>query len=421
MLMALLGAAALNSFLGINLLSPLFAGKVTHFLGFPTAKLGVPSKMARRNAGRSPERTATAASALMIGLALVATVSVISESLKATVSEILEEDVISDWLVQGENLGPQPIGFSPTVTAEIAALPEVEEVLAMQYSNEGLRTVTDQKTKRVYSTDLASVPKYFNIGITDVDESLLGNNAVYLHEDEAEKYGVVVGSTLEVEFVDQSRKALNVAGIFTSKSVIDSGWLIDSGVYTSNAKLVPQADDFVGVLVIDGVGEQEAREAIETVIEDYEQIEAQTKEELAEQTQDQINRTLTVINVLLFISVVLAVLGVAITLALSVFERTREIGLTRAVGATRKQIKRTVRVEGILVALFGGVLGVGLGLIFGMACVQIIPDDFVSDLAIPWGNIFRNLLIAGVAGSLAAYFPARRAAKLNVLDAINHE
>ena len=421
MLMALLGAAALNSFLGINLLSPLFAGKVTHVLGFPTAKLGVPSKMARRNAGRSPERTAAAASALMIGLALVSTVSVISESLKATVSEILEEDVIADWWVQGENLGPNPIGFSPTITAEIAALPEVEEVLAMQYSDEGLRTVVDQKVKRVYSADLASIPKYFNIGIAEVDESLFGKNAIYLHEDEAEKYGVAVGSTLQVEFVDQSQKALNVAGIFTSKSVIDSGWLIDSSVYASNAKLVPQADDFVGVLVEDGVSEQDAREAIETVIEDYEQVVARTPEELAEQVRDRVDLALTVVSVLLFISVVLAVLGVAITLALSVFERTREIGLTRAVGATRKQIKRTVRVEGILVALFGGILGVGLGLIFGMACVQIIPDDFVSELAIPWRNIILNLLIAGVAGSLAAYFPARRAAKLNVLDAINHE
>ena len=421
MLMALLGAAALNSFLGINLLSPLFAGKVTHVLGFPTAKLGVPSKMARRNAGRSPERTAAAASALMIGLALVSTVSVISESLKATVSEILEEDVIADWWVQGENLGQNPIGFSPTITAEFAALPEVEEVLAMQYSDEGLRTVVDQKVKRVYSADLASIPKYFNIGIAEVDESLFGKNAIYLHEDEAEKYGVAVGSTLQVEFVDQSQKALNVAGIFTSKSVIDSGWLIDSSVYASNAKLVPQADDFVGVLVEDGVSEQDAREAIETVIEDYEQVVARTPEELAEQVRDRVDLALTVVSVLLFISVVLAVLGVAITLALSVFERTREIGLTRAVGATRKQIKRTVRVEGILVALFGGILGVGLGLIFGMACVQIIPDDFVSELAIPWRNIFLNLLIAGVAGSLAAYFPARRAAKLNVLDAINHE
>jgi putative ABC transport system permease protein len=120
------------------------------------------------------------------------------------------------------------------------------------------------------------------------------------------------------------------------------------------------------------------------------------------------------------ISVVLAVLGIAITLALSVFERTREIGLTRAVGATRKQMKRTVRVEGVIVAVFGGLLGIALGLVFGIAAVQIIPDDFVSKLAIPWSTLIVNLITAGIAGVVAAYFPARRASKLNVLDAISH-
>jgi len=421
MLLALLGAAAINSFLGINILSPLFAEPVTRFLGIPTARLGVPSKMARRNAGRNPERTATAASALMIGLALVATVSVISESLKATVGDILEEDVISDWWVQGESLGPEPLGFSPSITKEISMLPEVKEVLAMQVSDEGLRILSNQKVQRVYSADLESVPKYFDIGLIDTNEEFIGNSAVYLHEDEAQKYDLNIGSVIPVEFIDQSRKDLIVAGIFSSKSVIDSGWLVDSRVYRSNENLVPQTDDFVGVLINDGVSEEEARDALNAVLVNFEQVKAQTKDELKEEAENQINRTLTVVSVLLFISVVLAVLGVAITLALSVFERTREIGLTRAVGATRKQIKRMIRVEGILVALFGGLLGVGLGLIFGIACVQIIPDDFVSQLAIPWRLIFRNLLIAGVAGSLAAYFPARRASKLQVLDAINHE
>ena len=421
MLMALLGAAAMNSFLGINILSPIFAEPVTRFLGIPTARLGVPSKMARRNAGRNPERTATAASALMIGLALVATVSVISESLKATVGDILEEDVISDWWVQGESLGPEPLGFSPSVTREISMLPEVKEVLAMQVSDEGLRILSNQKVQRVYSADLESVPKYFDIGLIDTNEEFIGNSAVYLHEDEAQKYDLNIGSMIPVEFIDQSQKDLVVAGIFSSKSVIDSGWLVDSRVYRSNENLVPQTDDFVGVLINDGVSEEEARDALNAVLVNFEQVKAQTKDELKEEAENQINRTLTVVSVLLFISVVLAVLGVAITLALSVFERTREIGLTRAVGATRKQIKRMIRVEGILVALFGGLLGVGLGLIFGIACVQIIPDDFVSQLAIPWRLIFRNLLIAGIAGSLAAYFPARRAAKLQVLDAINHE
>ena len=141
--------------------------------------------MARSNAGRNPERTATAASALMIGLALVATVSVVSESLKATVGDILEEDVISDWWVQGESLGPEPLGFSPTITSEIASLPEVEDVLAMQYSNEGLRTVEDNQVKRIYSADLNSVPNYFNIGLEKSDSSLLGDNACLLYTSDA--------------------------------------------------------------------------------------------------------------------------------------------------------------------------------------------------------------------------------------------
>ncbi|MBA4809894.1 MAG: FtsX-like permease family protein [Acidimicrobiales bacterium] len=421
MLLGILGAAALNCFLGINLLSPYFAEPVTKLLGTPASRLGVPSKMARSNAGRNPERTATAASALMIGLALVATVSVVSESLKATVGDILEEDVISDWWVQGESLGPEPLGFSPTITSEIASLPEVEDVLAMQYSNEGLRTVEDKQVKRIYSADLSSVSNYFNIGLEESDSSLLEDKALFIHQDEANKYDLEVGSFINVEFMDQTQMDLVVAGIFSSKSVIDSGWLLDSSVYSSNLNLAPQTDDFVGVLIKNGIGESQARAALESVLVDYEQVRAQTKDEVKDEAENQINQTVTIVSVLLFISVVLAVLGVAITLALSVFERTKEIGLTRAVGATRKQIKRMIRVEGILVALFGGLLGIGLGLVFGIACVQIIPDDFVSKLDIPWLLILRNLVIAGVAGSLAAYFPARRAAKLKVLDAINHD
>ena len=198
MLLGILGAAALNCFLGINLLSPYFAEPVTKLLGTPASRLGVPSKMARSNAGRNPERTATAASALMIGWALVATVSVVSESLKATVGDILEEDVISDWWVQGESLGPEPLGFSPTITNEIASLPEVEDVLAMQYSNEGLRTVEDKQVKRIYSADLSSVSNYFNIGLEESDSSLLGDKALFIHQDEANKYELEIGSFISV-------------------------------------------------------------------------------------------------------------------------------------------------------------------------------------------------------------------------------
>ena len=134
-----------------------------------------------------------------------------------------------------------------------------------------------------------------------MNEVLIGNNAVYLHEDEAKKYELSLGSSIPVEFIDQSQKDLIVAGIFSSKSVIDSGWLVDSSVYESNANLVPQTDDFVGVLINDGVSEQEAREALEAVLVDFEQVKAQTKDEVKEDAENQINQTLTIVSILLCI------------------------------------------------------------------------------------------------------------------------
>ncbi len=127
---------------------------------------------------------------------------------------------------------------------------------------------------------------------------------------------------------------------------------------------------------------------------------------------------MTIITTLLRVSIVMALLGIAITLALSVFERTREIGLVRAVGSTRRQVKRMIYAEGVIVALFGAVLGVGLGLVFGLAVVRLIPDDFVSEIAIPWQSLVTSGVTAIAAGIIASVFPARRAAKLNVLDAI---
>ena len=131
--------------------------------------------------------------------------------------------------------------------------------------------------KRIYSADLNSVPNYFNIGLEKSDSSLLGDNALYIHEDEASKYELGIGSFISVEFMDQSQMDLVVAGIFSSKSVIDSGWLLDSSVYSSNMNLAPQTDDFVGVLIKDGIDEGQARTALESVLVDYEQVRAQTK------------------------------------------------------------------------------------------------------------------------------------------------
>lgn len=422
MLLALLGASALTAFLGLNLVSPTFATPAARFLGAPIGRLGVPGRLARENAGRNPQRTATAASALMIGLALVTTVAVVAASFKATFADVLNESVSADLIVLGDTNGPPGTGgFSPEVAATIAGLPEISSVLSVQFLPSQFATVVDGDARNAYATELATVEQHFDPEVVEIDPALFGSNAVLLHTDEADDLGVEVGSTFEIELVDRSTTELTVAGIFDNLAIFDTGWVVDSELLRGSTTTVAPQDLFVTAIEADGVETTDAKVAVEDAIAAFAQLDTFTKDEFQAEQESQIDQTLTVVNVLLFVSVILALLGVAITLALSVFERTREIGLTRAVGGTRRQVKRMVRGEGVIVALFGGVLGVGLGVVFGAACVQIIPDDFVDTLSIPWGSMITYMIVAAFAGVIAAYFPARRAAKLNVLEAISYE
>ena len=173
--------------------------------------------------------------------------------------------------------------------------------------------------------------------------------------------------------------------------------------------------------MVDGVAEEQARAAIQAVTDDYPQLNVDTRAEFQDRQESQIDQALVTINVLLLVAIVIALLGIAITLALSVFERTRELGLVRAVGMTSRQMTRMVLFEGAVIAVFGGVLGLVLGTLFGAAAVQVIPDGFISTLDIPVPELMQYLAIAAIAGIGAAMVPARRAAHLDVLDAISHE
>jgi putative ABC transport system permease protein len=423
-LLALLGAAAITAFVGMNLVSPLFARPVARAIGAPFAILGgTPSRMARENAGRNPERTASAASALMIGLALVTTVAVVAESFKATFAEVFRSAVAAEWVVQGDQRGPIASTFPPQVAEGLRALPEVSDTLVVQFGLDTIRIASTDETQNPYSTDLSLLDRHFDLNMQETDDSILGPVAAYIHEDEAEDLGVEVGDRVEIEFVNQVSTEIIVAGIFADRAIFDSGWVIDTRVYEAaevegSASIIPPGDSFVTMLIADGVSEIDARIAIEAVIDGYSQLKARTRSEFLDESEQSVNQILTIINTLLRVSILLALLGIAITLALSVFERTREIGLVRAVGSTRKQVKRMIRVEGVIVALFGAVLGVGLGLVFGLAVVQLIPDDFVNRIAVPWSSMLTSVITALVAGIIASFFPARRAAKLNVLEAI---
>ena len=177
---------------------------------------------------------------------------------------------------------------------------------------------------------------------------------------------------------------------------------------------------FVGVTFPDGADIEASRAEVETVTDNFAQLTVQDNTEFQEEVEGQVAQIQIVISGLLVLCLVVAFFGIINTMALSVLERTREIGLLRAVGMTRNQLKSTIRWEAVIVSIFGALLGIGMGLLLGWAAVVAIPDSFISKVGIPWGSLVVYLVVGGVIGVIAAYFPARRASKLNVLDAISH-
>ncbi len=374
------------------------------------------ARMARENAGRSPRRTASAAAALMIGLALVSTATVVSSSFKATFADILENSVTSDWFIAPSNQQNPNSGFSTQLAEDLRARPETESVLSYQFNFEAFRTDFDDLVRDSSATSLGPSLDHIDPDVIALDESLLDRNAILVHEDFANDNDFTIGSEFSITFNDGISETVTVAGIFTDSSIYGNR-IVDLELWSDHFET--GIDQFVSVITADGVSEEEARAAIETVTDDYSQVSVDTRDEFQERQEGQIDQILIVFNVLLLVAIIIALLGIAITLALSVFERTRELGLVRAVGMTSQQMLRMVLFEGAIIAVFGGVLGVALGTVFGSAAVVVIPDSFIRVLDVPVGSLLQYLAIASVAGIAAAIIPARRAARLNVLDAIS--
>lgn len=418
-LLALLGMSALLVFIGMNLVSPTFAIPVSRVLGWLPAKISeVSGRLARQNAERSPRRTANTASALMISLALVSMVSVVGQSFKQTLEDTLDRSVKSDWLICPGGCGDPTATFSPKAAQSIRENNEVSSVLAFRYKFEGIRSPIDNDIDDIGAVDLDVIPLHFDLDVVEGSFAGAGPGDVALHTGQAEDLSVGIGDPVELEFSDGQTATFEVAAVFGDSAVFGS-WLIDTADW--DRYLIAQEDAFISALTAPGYTADEAREALERTTLAYPQLNVRDQAEFQETQESQIDTFLAVVNAFLAISLAVALMGVANTLALSVFERTRELGLLRAVGMSRRQTRRMIRWEGGIVAVFGGLMGITVGVLFGWATVEIIPDDFVSAFAIPWGTLWIYLMVVAAAGLLAASIPARRASRLNVLDAISYE
>ncbi len=414
---ALVGAGAAVMFVGISILAPLAAQPVADLVGRPIARLyGVSGTLARENTKRQPRRTASTASALMIGVALVAFFTIFAASTKASVEETIFELFPADLTVQSSSqTDPElPAPFSPAFTAEMRELDELAVVSAMQFG----RIDIAGSTQLIGAVEPQTIGQVFALEpVGDALTALQASNSMLVSTERLESEGWVVGSTVDVEFSATGVVPITIAGAFEANDF--ANFYFSTETYADNFTVL--GDGVVFANAAEGVTLEAAQQAVDGIAEPYGNVKVQTKSEIVGEAEDQIDLALTLFNGLLFFAVMIAVLGITNTLALSIYERTREIGLLRAVGMVRRQVRRMVRWEAVIIALFGAILGVVIGIFFGWAVIQALSDEGLGEFAIPYGQVVLALVLAGFAGVIAAIWPARKAARLNILEAIGYE
>jgi len=413
----------------MKMVGPVFARPVASALGRPGgARFGLPGRLGRDNAARNPRRTASTAGALLIGLALMGLAAVVGESIKKTFDNILDNAVEADYFIQSAatGFGPPP-GFPARVADDIEALDEIDSVMRIQWAFSGLSV--DGEPRDIVAADMALADSHFDAQVSSGDMAA-GDplTSLALHSDSAEDLGLEVGDTVEATFPDNQTETLTVVAIFEDAAIYGN-WLIDGALWDSHFNRNDLAFASARIAGLpDAASEAEqasllerSRAAVNGVIDRYPTVKVENQAEFRQTQQSQLTAIIRVIQVLIGLSFVIALIGIINTLSLSVFERIHEIGLLRSVGMTRKQLRRSIYWEALIVAVFGGLLGVTVGTVFGVATALALPESFVQAVAVPWLDLVIFVVISAVAGLLAAILPAVRAGRMNILDAIAHE
>ena len=395
------------------------------------ARSRIASTLSKENAARSPRRTTTTAAALMVSLALVTTVGISAQSLRSTWKDSLDDAVLADWFICPSDCGTAGDGanllaFSPELANDLEKLPEIESSVSYRWDVEGLAISPDRDTPySVFAAEFDEAGQHLDFDLVEGSFADFGEvnpdvHNVGVHEDIAADQGLALGSVVPVIFNSREYPVdFTITAIYSEDLIADNSWIID--LSTWEEYFARNLDIIVSATTASGVNQAEARAAIDTVAENYAQLEVQTRQEFNDDQVGAIDNVVLVVNIFLSLALVIAFIGIANTLALSVFERTRELGLLRAVGMRRAQMMRMILDEGFIIALYGGVLGVGLGIVFATTIVNVLPNDFISDLTIHWWTLAAYLIIAAAAGLISALLPARRASRLNVLEAIANE
>jgi len=404
-----IGAGMLLVVVGVAIASPLLGRPVVALVGMAYRRMfGTVGRLAEQNAMRNPRRTAATASALMVGLTLVSMMAVFGQSTKASVDKTIKANFSADYVVSNA-IG---VPFSPVVVDQVKKVPGVDAVARLRYVG---AKVSGESTQ-VVGIEPVPFAKALKVTMDSGTIGALSGQTLLVESKLAKAKGLAVGDKVVMSIAGTSA-SYPVVGTFEALPGSSGSQYLTSLEALSAAGVVP-ADNFAYVVRTPGADAAAVRAGISKVVADLPTVTLKDQAEFAAEQRAPIDQMLALIYALLGLAVVIAVLGIVNTLALSVIERTREVGLLRAVGLSRRQLRTMVRLESIIIALLGAVLGVGLGLVFGVALQRSQSDSGIEVLSVPYVQLLVFVVLAALVGVLAAVWPARRAARLDVLRAI---
>ncbi|WP_399085648.1 ABC transporter permease [Streptomyces sp. BBFR2] len=405
-----MGGSALTM-VGVIILAPLLSRPLVALCGLATTRLfGTVGKLAKENALRNPRRTAATGSALMIGLTLITGMTVTGYSAQAAIDQLTETQMTADYQVSTSTSS----GMDPKLSAKAAQVPGVEAIAPQR----GTGVVAGSRAFYLNGTDLAAIGKVTRLTFVQGSLDAVRPGDIAVSESVAKEGGWHTGSVVSGRFFDEKSERLKIAAVYRNNDVAGDA-ISDMAAVAAH---MPRAQDDKVLVKTAGGPSDEMAAQLRHAFGDSPLMKVQSREELRKEASGPIGMLVNIVYGLLGMAIVIAVVGVINTLAMSVFERTREIGMLRAIGLARTGIKQMVRLESVVISLFGAVLGIGVGLFLSWAGGSLLSSEWEPyTTLLPWGRLALFAGIALAVGLLAALWPARRAAKLNMLQAIGSQ